>query len=439
MPAKRVFTRRKFLKNATAAAAVGPCIVTSAIRKASGQTPPSETIALGCIGVGGRGTGVMMDLINAGLQDARVVAVCDVNTPMRERVKERVDQFYEQRLGKGKYAGCAAYGDHRELLARDDIDAVTVITPDHWHVPIAMEAARRGKDMYVEKPLGMSVAQGRALVETVNRYGRVFQFGTQQRSDARFRQACELVRNGRVGKLHTIRVGSPASGQMPLAPPMPVPEGFDYEMWLGPAPWAPYTAARCQTPGWYFISDYALGFIAGWGIHHVDIAQWGNDSDLTGPIEYEGEGVFPDDGLCDTAMGWRLECKYANGVMMIYADEQKEKHGIVFEGSEGWVYVNRSLIDANPKSLLESKIGPNETPLYRSDDHARNFLDCIKSRKETICPVEVAHRSDTICQVSDITLRVGRKTKWDPTTERFIDDDEANRYLVRAMREPWRL
>lgn len=432
-------TRRSFLKGAAASVLSGPLITTSPIRAADGRPAPNDLIAIGCIGVGGRGTGVMNNLMNAGLEDARVVAVCDVDAKRRDAAKKRVEGLYRRRLGKGFYKGCATYADFRELLDRADIDAVLIATPDHWHVPIAIAAAKAGKDMYVEKPLGMTVAEGRALCRVVERYGRIFQHGTQQRSHRRFRFACELVRNGRIGQLRTIKVGSPASGRGPVEKPAPVPEGLDYEMWLGPAPWAPYDEKRCRTPWWYFISDYALGFIAGWGIHHVDIAQWGNDTELTGPIEIEGEGVFPDDGLCDTATEWSVECKYANGVTMIFSDNKKNKQGVLFEGTEGWVFVNRRQIDAHPKSLLRSTIGPNEIRLYRSDNHARNFLDCIKSRKQTVSPVEVAHRSTTICQISDIAIRVRRKLRWDPQAERFVDDAEADRFLARALREPWRL
>jgi len=432
-------TRRMFLKGATVAAAVGPLIITSCVRGARRAIAPNEMIQLGCIGMGGRGTAVMASLMNAGVDDARVIAVCDVNGDKRQTAKERVQKFYAQQLGQDNYK-CATYEDFRELLARKDIDAVVIATPDHWHVPIAIAAARAGKDTYVEKPLGMSIVQGRALCNAVKKNKRIFQFGTQQRSDARFRQACELVRNGKIGKLHTIKVGSPMSGRAPLDPPMPIPAGFDYEMWLGPAPKVPYTEKRCITPYWYFTSDYALGFIAGWGIHHVDIAQWGNNTDLTGPIEFEGTGEFPPKGeLCDTATAWSVDCAYANGVKMIYADEKKIRHGITFEGAEGWVFVDRQKIEAKPESLLKWQPGPKDIHLYKSDNHSRNFLDCIRSRKETICPVEVAQRSDTICQVSDITIRLGRKMRWDPDRERFIGDPEADKLLSKPMRAPWHL
>lgn len=434
-------SRREFMKAATIAGAAGPLIITSPIHAADGRPAPNDLIAIGCIGVGDRGNADMGGLMNAGREDARVVAVCDVRETARTATKARVEKFYTQNLGKGFYKGCDTYNDYRELLARKDIDAVLIAPPDHWHVLIGIAAANAGKDMYLEKPLGMSVEQGRALCNAVKAKQVIFQFGTQQRSDQRFHQACQLVRNGKIGKLQMITVGSPASGREPLPPEMPVPPGFDYEMWLGPAPKVPYTEKRCKTPFWWYTSDYALGFIAGWGIHHVDIAQWGNGTDLTAPIEYVPvNSKFPPKGeLCDTAMAWRVDCTYANGVKMVFADDKQVRHGVTFEGPDGTVFVDRSKIEAKPESLLKWQPGPNDVRLYDSPNHYRNFLDCVKSRKETICPVEVAQKSDTICQVSDIAIRLARTMKWDPDKERFIGEAEADRRLTRAMRAPWSL
>ncbi|MHC4800251.1 MAG: gfo/Idh/MocA family oxidoreductase, partial [Planctomycetota bacterium] len=316
-----------------------------------------------------------------------------------------------------------------------------------------------GKDMYYEKPLSMSVAEDKALRAAINRYGTIFQFGTQQRSDDRFRLACELVQNQRIGKLHTIMVGSNPSLTYPNQPTQPTPDKkeFDYDMWLGPAQWAPYTYHRCAsramgTPGvWMSIHDYCLGGLSGaWGIHHVDIAQWGNGSDRTGPIEIEGTGVVPKDGLTDTAIEWEIEHKYANDVKMIHMNtgtalkraSQFSLHrglGVLFLGSEGWVFVCRNLIEAHPKSLLTSTIGPDEIQLYRSNNHHRNFLDCVKTRQKTICSIETAVRSDTICHQDDIAIRLGRRLRWDLEKEEFINDEQANRMLMRPMRSPWRL
>ncbi|MFP4055747.1 MAG: Gfo/Idh/MocA family protein [Candidatus Brocadiia bacterium] len=427
--ARKATTRRAFLHTAAAALAA-PTVLPS---RAFGA---NDRVTLGAVGVGGRGTGVMRGF----LRRAQVLAVCDVKRTRREAAKSLVERAYSQEMAKGTYKGCAATTDYRELVAREDIDAVSIATPDHWHALVGIAAAQAGKDVYCEKPLTLNVAEGRAYARAITRYGRVFQHGTQQRSSGNFRHACELVRNHRIGKLHTIRVGSPRSGTCPPQPPMPVPQGFDYDRWLGPAPWAPYTAKRCVTPWWYFIADYTMGFISGWGVHHVDIAQWGNGTDHTGPVTLEGSGDFPDDGLCDTATAWRVVCTYANGVRMVYADNRKEKQGVRFEGDEGWVYVRRGHIDAQPKSLLKETVGPNETRLHRSrGGHAQDFINGVRSRGATACPIETAHRSNSICQLADIAIRLRRKLRWNPQTEQFVDDEEANRMLAKAMRAPWHL
>jgi len=429
---KKNINRRQFLKCAAAAAGVAgfPYFVPSSVLGRAGSVAPSNRIVMGCIGVGPQGRGVMKNFMQRA--DAQVVAVCDVKGPVREEGREQVNKHYGKKV-------CAAYNDFHQLLARDDIDAVSIASTDHWHVLHALAAARAGKDMYVEKPLGLSVEQGQVLRETIQRCGRVFQFGTQQRSDWKFRLACELVLNGRIGKLHTIKVGCPGGVYAGVYPPMPVPGWLDYQCWLGPAPWAPYTENRVINSYWWHISDYALGFVAGWGIHHVDIAQWGNGTELTGPVEVEGTGVFPRDGLCDCAVSWDVNLKYANGVTMSFTDNNKNKQGVLFEGTQGWIYVRRSLWDEHPKSLLQEKIGPDEIHLPVSNHHQQNLLDCIRTRSKTVCPIEVAVRSDTICQLSDIAIRLGRKLKWAPKKEEFINDAEATRMLKRAMRSPWRL
>jgi predicted dehydrogenase len=403
---------------------------------------------MGCIGVGGMGTGHLRGFL--GRKRVRVVAVCDVYERQRQKAKSIVDRHYGD-------TGCATHNDFRELLGREDVDACVIATQDHWHVLIALEAARNGKDVYCEKSMGLSVADDQALRSAVNRYGVVFQFGTQSRSDARFRFACELVRNGRIGELHTILIGSAGGRPFPNQPPQPVPQGFDYDMWLGPAPWVPYTYHRCRPYSrkegqgvWYRISDYSQGGGTMWGIHSVDIAQWANGTDHTGPVEVEGTGVFPKDGMTDCAISYEVEHKYANGVKMIHADHgTSAKHasdipgyrwgGLLFRGTDGWVFVSRGYINAHPKSLLKSIIGPNEIHLYESNDHKGNFLDCIKTRRQTICPVDIAVRSDTICLQANIAMWLKRKLRWDPERERFTNDDAANRALGRAMRTPWHL
>lgn len=380
-----------------------------------------------------------------GFKQAQVIAVCDVDSKRVKHAQQLVETHYGSQSRDGNYKGCAEYKDFRELVARKDIDAVTISTPDHWHTLPAIAAAKAGKDIFLQKPLTLTIEQGRVLSDTVRRYGRVFQVGSQQRSDTNFRFACELVRNGRIGKLQTVKVGFETDPATEPQPPMPIPENLDYDMWLGPAPWAEYTEKRVHPqndygrPGWLRIQDYGAGMITGWGSHHLDIAQWGMDTEHTGPVEIVGQAEYPKDGLWDVHGAFHIEYTYANGVKLICADNKKNKQGILFEGTEGWVYVDRGLLDAHPKSLLTSTIGTNEIHLYKSNNHKANFLECIKSRAETIAPVEAGHRSCTVCLLGDIAMRLGRKLKWDPKQEQFTNDAEANRMLSRPMRSPWHL
>ena len=450
---KKKINRRGFLKKAgfCAAGLIGlPYIVPSSVLGSNGAVPPSEKIVMGFIGVGSMGGGHLRTFL--GYDDVQAVAVCDLREMFRQKAKNRIDKHYGDN-------GCRTYDDFREILARTDIDAVTVVTPDHWHSLIGLEAARNRKDMYYEKPLSMSVTEDKALREAINRYGVIFQFGTQQRSDNRFRLACELVRNERIGKLHTIIVSSHPSITCENQPTEPTPDRkeFDFDMWLGPAQWSPYSYQRCASRAmgtlgmWTFIYDYSLGGLSGaWGIHHVDIAQWGNGTDDSGPVEIEGTGVYPRDGLTDTAIEWEVEHKYANGVKMIHMNTAKalkraepfsiyKSVGILFSGSEGWVFVCRDRIEADPKSMLTTTFGPDEIHLPESNNHRRNFLDCVKTRNKTICPIESAVRSDTICHIDDIAMRLGRKLRWNPEKEEFINDEQANSMLTRSMRSPWHL
>ena len=440
MSHSRVSTRRRFLKGAAAAAGLGafPWIIPSSALGNSGTVAPSERTVMASIGLGIQGTGLMRAFLSQ--KGAHVVAVCDVRESQRQKAKAIVDQHYGN-------SDCVTVSDFREVCGRADIDAVCIATPDHWHVLISLEAARNGKDMYTEKALGLSVAWDKALRDVCHTYGTVFQWGTQQRSDRSFRFGCELARNGRLGKLHTILVAVPYDFAVPNQPTQPVPAGLDYDMWLGPAPWAPYTYQRCRPwtqeesySIWYHISDYCLGGIGGyWGVHHVDIAQWGHGTDDTGPIEIDGTAVFPKDGLANCATSWRVTHKYADGVTMVYMDEAQSKHGVTFQGTEGWVHITREGIWAEPQSLLASTIGPNEIHLPESEGHQRNFLDAVKTRSPTICPIDTAVRTDTICHLTDICTRLGRKLQWDPQKEDFVNDPQASRMLSRPMRSPWHL
>jgi predicted dehydrogenase len=341
-------------------------------------------------------------------------------------------------------------------MERKDIDAVQITTPDHWHPLIAMEATRRRKHIYCEKPIGWSVRASRSLRTAVEKSGVVFQLGTQQRSSFKFRFACELVLNGKIGQLKTILVGVPGSWTCPRQPTEPVPKELDYDLWLGPAPAAPYCYQRCRPftekegwSVWYSISDYCMGMIGNWGIHHLDIAQWGNGTPLSGPTEIQGKGVFPKDLLTDAAVSWQVENRYANGVTLVHMDDATSQkhpqqvkgygHGILFLGTEGWVHVDRGILDTHPKSLLKVKITSNEIHLFKSDNHHANFIDTILGRTRPAAPIDISVRSDTLCHLQQIAIKLGRKLCWDPTRETFVDDEEANRLLDRPMRRAWKM
>ncbi|MHC4355774.1 MAG: Gfo/Idh/MocA family protein, partial [Planctomycetota bacterium] len=401
----------------------------------AGSVAPSERIAMGCIGTGGQGTGNTKAFLNN--SDARMIAVCDVARARRQKAKDIVDKHYGDK-------GCAAFNDFRDLLAREDIDAVVIATQDHWHASIAVAAARAGKDMYCEKPLGVAVTEGRAIRDAVRRYGRVLQTGTQQRSDRKFRFACELARNGYVGKLHTIRVAAPGprykrTYRKPTSVE-PVPEGFDYEMYVGPAPLKPYNGGRWAWPDWYLIWDYCAGFIVNWGVHHLDIANWGCPAVGDERAEITCKGSYRNDGLTDNINDWQAEFKYASGLRMTHTNtDNPNKQGCQFEGDKGWVHVNRQGIWAEPASLLKIKLRPGETSLGDSTSHHANFLDCVRSRRDPIAPVEAGHKASYLGLLPEIACRLRRKLTWNPATEQFIDDRQANQMLTRPMRSPWHL
>lgn len=430
MTRRGLMTRRRFVQGT--AAAVFPAIVQASALGRTRKVAANERIGIGVIGTGGMGTA---DIRPLGVKpDAQLLAVCDVHVGRRQRGRQLVDE-----VNGGK--GCAAYNDFRELLARDDIDAVYIATPDHWHALMTIAAAKAGKDIYCQKPLTHTVAEGRAVVDAVRRYGVVFQHGTQQRSEWSFWFGAELVRNGRIGRLKTIRLGVPSGRSIGPQPITPVPPELDYDMWLGPAPWAPHTPKRVESGhSWYWISDYCVGYIAGWGVHHLDSASQGNGSDRTGPIEVDGRGVFPIEGLYDTPVNWRVNYKYSNGVTIIDTDVTQQRMGVTYEGTEGTVFTWRGgRLETQPRSLRDEVIRPDGIHLYESTDHHQNWLDCIRSRQQTAAPVEVAHRSTTLCNIGAISMMLGRRLKWDAEGERFVNDAQANRLLWKSMREPWRL
>ena len=418
-----LLTRRNLLRTAVAAA---PCFIAPAAFGAAGTPAPSERITTALIGAGGRG----MQIVAGG---DRVVAVCDVDANHREASKAKIDAMAGSR-------DCAAYNDFREVLARADVDAVVIATPDHWHVPVAVAAITAGKDVYVEKPMTVSIRDGRVLAGVARRYGAILQVGSQQRSDEKFIRACELVRNGRIGELQTVRVEiSTRPGSAAPWSPQPVPPELDYDMWLGPAPWAPYHPDRCHYK-FRFVSDYSGGDVTNWGAHHLDIAQWGIGADGSGPIEVAGHGKRNLTGLHDVFYDVQVDYKYAGGVKL---ELRSGGSGVRFQGTDGWIYVSRSKLDAGPRSVLASKIGPDEihlAPQGPPRTHMGTWLNCVRTRnvRGLNVPAEVGHRSATVCHLANIAMELGRTLPWDPAGERFVGDEEANRLTWRPPRAPWR-
>ena len=462
-PDAAAMSRRRFLGAAgcAVAAAALPAIIPSSALGRDGAVAPGNRITLGVIGCGPQGRGDLGNFLNQ--QDCQVVAVCDVKADQLALAKGAVDDHYQNR-------DCRTYHDFRDLLARRDIDACLIATPDHWHVLASLAAVRAGKDIYTEKPLGVTLEEGQALRAAIHRHGRVFQFGTQQRSSRNFRFAAELARNERIGKLKHINVwsfGSSPGGSLVQTPP---PAGLDYDLWLGPAAWRPHTENRCSAEGnlktWWFDSQYALGFIAGWGIHPMDIALWGAGDLLGGSVVVEGRGNFHTaEGACDTATIWEVDYTFASGVTMkfvgipnghnsgaatgepfLHGDEWKQRyrdtvdHGTAFEGTDGWVQVNRSYLTLQNEELNHETEESFNTRLVQSNNHARNFLDCVKNRAETVSPIDAAVAGDTLCHVADAAIRLGRRLTFDFKREGFIHDDVANQRLrARPMRPPWHL
>jgi len=435
---KNRIARRRFLGAAAALAA--PYIVPSSARARSGNSP-SERVTLGFIGTGGRGTSNMRSFLP--LAGAQVVAVCDVKRDMRQRAAKVVGEHYAA-SGRGRGRPCDMYNDFREVLQRDDVDAVVISPQDHWHGPIAVAAARAGKDMYCEKPLGVAVAESRAIVGAVRRYERVFQTGTQQRSDAKFRHACNLARLGYLGKVHTVEVAAPGPKYQPRykgpATPQPVPEGFDYDMYVGPARIRPFTPFSIDWPGWYLIWDYCAGFIVNWGVHHLDIAHWGCPSISRQPCRVTCRSTYRTHPVCDNINSWQADFTFDDGLRMRFTDTGNPlPQGTRFIGDEGWVHVNRAGIKAEPASLSDVQITPDKPSLYESDNHYADFLDCVRKRRDPVAPVEAGHVASYLGMIAEAAGRLQCELRWDPAAERFAGDPEANRLLRRPMRGPWRV
>jgi predicted dehydrogenase len=439
---------------AAASVAAGfPSIVPASV---FGSTSPSNRINVGAIGTGRISRG--HDLPGIWKFDAaRIMAVCDLDSHRVDAAKTLVNDHYSKQAGK-PYDGVKTYGQYRELLANKDVDAVVISTPDHWHALIAMDAVRAGKDVYLQKPASLTIAEGRLLSDTVHRSGQIFQIGSQQRSSPQFRYAAELVRNGRLGELKTVEIGLPGDPAGDDEPEMPVPKNLNYEMWLGSTPLVYYTEKRVHPhvgydrPGWLRCEQFGAGMITGWGAHHIDSAHWAMGTEFTGPLEIWGTAEFPKKGLWDVHGPFRTEALYADGVHMIVSGDFP--NGIKFIGTEGWIFVSRgnetvtasdpvakledpqALAASDPK-IITSKIGADEIHLYESKDHHGNWLDCFRTRQQTIAPVELAHRACSACLLHHIAMKTKRKLFWDPQKERFHNDDEANAMLSRPQRPPY--
>ncbi|AKJ65150.1 Gfo/Idh/MocA family protein [Kiritimatiella glycovorans] len=436
-PKTAPLTRRKFSR-ACLAAGAAPLVLPGRVRA---RPSANDRITVGMLGVGRQAYHANMPAF-LHMPDVQVVAVCDVDDWRLQNARKRVETHYAEQRPSGGYRGCAVYRDFREMLARPDIDAVMISTQDHWHVPMSLAAIEAGKDVSLEKPITVSIREGRLLCDAVARYSRVFRTDSEFRSRDRFRRACELVLNGRIGTLRRIRTGAPASDRAcPPQPAQPVPEELDYDLWLGPAPRTPYTEKRVHPrkgygrPGWMRVRDYCDGMISNWGTHLNDIAQWGNGTQTTGPVEIEGTGTYPDDGLWDVLTGFEVTYRYANGVEMLYTYSHPH---VRFEGTEGWVQADlggRGLTASSP-AILNAPIGAGDIHLPAKTDK-RDFIDAVKTRGATMETAEIGHRTTTVCHLGHIAIQVGRRLRWDPDAEVFPDDPEANRMLDRPRRAPW--
>lgn len=422
---KRI-SRRQFVRAGAAGIAAAQFIPSSVL----GADAPSRKITVGFIGTGDHGTDWNLRRYLQ-LRDARVLVVCDVDGIRMRKAKAIVDAQYDNE-------DCAMTKDFREVLARPDIDAVMISTPDHWHTLISVLALRAGKDVQCEKPT-LTIDEGKLLIETVRKQKRVFQTSTEDRSIPVYHRMAELVRNGRIGRLQKIEVILPKQPTGPGDPtPQPVPAELDYDLWLGPAPEAPYTRDRVHF-NFRWIWDYSGGIICDWGTHLFDTAQWANNTELSGPIEITGKGTHWEGGLYNTAKDYDVTYRYANGVVMTCTPGNPS---IKFIGSDGWVGNRgwRGELEASSPEILKSVISPGEVHLYTNPEgEHHDFLKCVKTRKDPYFPVEIGHRVATVCHLANLSIRLGRKLKWDPVAEQFENDPEANSLRSRPMRAPWKL
>jgi len=426
---KKDMNRRDFLRAAagTAAAAAFPYVVPSSVL---GAEAPSNRITLGFIACGKQSQHLMRSFLNS--PGTQVVAACDVDKLKLERSSKGIVEKHYADKKDTFYQGCATYHDFRDLLARKDIDAVVISTPDHWHAVTVIESCKAGKDIYCEKPLCQTIQEARAMVNAVRLYNRVFQTGSMQRSSQEFRFACELVQNGYIGDIQHVTVGVGGPPEDKLLPAEPVPDYLDWDMWVGPAMWRPYNNDLAPHisfdgfPNWRYHSYYGGGGMTDWGAHHFDIAQWALGMDGTGPVE-----IHPPDGK-DVKV---LTYKYANGIPMT----RDNANGILFEGTKGKVEVNRGYLKTWPDSLKDQKISADQVHLYDSKNHYTDWLDAVRKRSRPICDIEIGASSVIVCHLGNIAYKLQRPLKWDPKREVFAGDEEANRLLSRTMRSPWHI
>jgi predicted dehydrogenase len=431
-------SRRGFFQGAAAATLGGPLLVSRAALGDDKKTPASDRLGVGFIGVGTQNRGHLNYFL--GQKDVQVLAVCDVDTNRRDNAKKTTEDRYAEAVKSGQYKGCNGYNDYRELIARPDIDAVVIATPDHWHTIIALEALKEGKDVYCEKPLTLTIHEAKLLVDTVRKLERVFQVGSQQRSSNEFRVACELVRSGRIGKVQSVYVNVGGPSKPCDLPEEKMEEGLDWDRWLGPAPKRPYNSilsprgVHKNFPDWRNYREYSGGMMTDWGAHHFDIAQWGLGMDQSGPVEI----IPPEDPKAQRGVRY----VYAGGVEVIHAEEYdkgKKVNGVAFIGSEGKVFVNRGYLASEPADLIKQALTQKDVHLFKSPGHQRDWLDCIRSRKRPLCDVEVGARSVTVCHLGNLAYWNHRKLHWDPIAWRFVNDAEADKWLDRERREAYQL
>ena len=433
---RRVSFTRRTLLGSMLAAGVAPWVVPAQVLGAKGRTSPSDKLTLGVIGVGAQGQADMRNFLAQ--EDVRVTALCDVNQRNLVSARKHIATAYGS-------SDVKAFRDFREMNADRSIDAVLMALPFHWHSIAALDAIGQGKHIFHEKPMALSLVEAQRVRAAVRKTGVVFQFGTQQRSDLQFRWACELARNGRLGKLKEIQVAVPAGAQGPLFPEQPVPAYVDWDRWVGPAPMTTFHEAKLRRPNHENITNFSLGMIACWGIHHLDIAQWGNGTDATGPRSVEGTGEFPKEGSLDAILNWRVRFEFEGATPVTFVSEGTPgfEHGIRFVGESAWVHVKRGSLQASEEGLLrdpQNKYDTMPIKLTISKDHTRDFVDAIKQGARPICDIETAVRSDTLCQIALIAVKQARRLRWDPQGERFLDDDAANAMLQpRPLRGDWKL